>query len=477
MSRPSLTSVPTYIFGTCCLSFLNDDDLFRARRTCSIFLQGFYKYFRGSENSLVNYYTGIIDAAKAGHVFPYIVYMNLQLPFESFDFKHINPLNFPALNNLQLNYVCVNSFPTNPNVTCIKLIGCTFYGKKKKKKEKLFPFFNVKVLEIEGGSPLTEDCPLPRLFQLKSLKICDTILTHPITKRKFPRLVALDLRGEDTVQKVPNIRVPKVKKLTLSHPELLSIRRNNLFYFILHLKLYLSTVDIFDDCWIINRLNGISFPRLESLELDYGVDWVDCYLQYLQPQPRLKSLIINSRGSIDLNRVTDERFPSLRTLILNTDEVNLGMLPAHDMIEQIIFPPNTDYSTLLLWRTKNWPRLKSWGYFGHPLETQVLAAEGKKNAESLTVEDDGVLPLDSDVFDEKKISEVVPEEKMIEIDVEEKVAALVDTVDALMIELGGEVADRTPRPVKGNPLTGKRRCDNTSDSRTSKKTRGGDIGQ
>ena len=129
------------------------------------------------------------------------------------------------------------------------------------------------------------------------------------------------------------------------------------------MELFLSSVVDFDDCWILKRLNGVNFPRLETLVLDYGIDYFDCDLQYLSPHPKLKSLRINSRGSIDLSLITDERYPSLTCLILNTDYVDLGRLPAHDVLEKIIFPPNTDYSQLIRWRNTSYPKLNSWGFF------------------------------------------------------------------------------------------------------------------
>ena len=138
--------------------------------------------------------------------------MNIMLPSDSFDYKYLSPKEFPLLKRLQLNFVCVNSFPTNPNVTFLRLNGCSIYGKKKRRKAKQFPFYNLTALDIDGGNNLTPDNPLPIFLRINFLKIVGTYLSHPLTKRSLLNLKSLELRGIETVGNCPNIRMPKVKK-------------------------------------------------------------------------------------------------------------------------------------------------------------------------------------------------------------------------------------------------------------------------
>ena len=135
-------------------------------------------------------------------------------------------------------------------------------------------------LDIDGGNNLTPDNPLPIFLRLKSLKIVGTYLSHPLTKRSLPRLKSLELRGIETVANCPNIRMPKVKKLTLDNAELLKPNRANQFLYITDLKL-IQSATWFSEIPIVNKINGKFFPRLESLELEFGVNWYDTDLSFL----------------------------------------------------------------------------------------------------------------------------------------------------------------------------------------------------
>ena len=253
-NKTSFTRIPTFLVNIC-LSFLTDEDLLCSCCTCSIFLRGLYKFYRGSKKKTEEDFRGILSVAKLGYVFSAITYLNIMLPYDSFDFKYLSPREFPLLKKLQLNFVCVNSLPTHPNVTFLRLNGCTFYAKKKRQKAKKFPFYNLTALEIDGGNNFTPDNPLPIFKRLKFLKIVGTLLSHPLTKRSLPTLESLKLRGIETVENCPNIRMPRLKKLTLDNAELLKINRTNLFFNITDLKLIQSSTS-FSDIAIVNKRNA-----------------------------------------------------------------------------------------------------------------------------------------------------------------------------------------------------------------------------
>ena len=138
--------------------------------------------------------------------------------------------HFPMVNSIALHYVNIASMPSNGNVRSLTMTGCTFYKKTRGKKARDFPFPNITKLRIEDCTPLSDTSPLPILRKLRSIEIIDTVCRHGITRRRFPCLRSVELRGEDTLADFPNLRCPKVDRLILSHPQLFPVRRDKQFF-------------------------------------------------------------------------------------------------------------------------------------------------------------------------------------------------------------------------------------------------------
>ena len=223
---------------------------------------------------------------------------------------------------------------------------------------------------------MTPKCPLPRLLHLETLKITDTFLSHPLSKRKFPKLRCLELRGSETVGNCPNIRIPLMSKFTIGNPELLQIKRDNQFYYLRELNVIKPTGD-FENIPILNRINDRYFPRLIKLEIECGVLWDDIDFNWLQASSSLEHLVINSRGTINPYRLNDMDFPALRSLTFNSDEVFLDALPPHVQIRSIIVPPHHDLTEIVR-RKQQWPNLKTCGYVGDPDFLQLGFQESPK---------------------------------------------------------------------------------------------------
>ena len=218
------TDIQTYI-----LEFFTDKDLRRTRWTSSIFLSAYCKRYKGSTTPQLSESEGHITLCELGYSMASVTHLNVQLPYESFRFRHLTMANFPSVIDVTVNYIHVGCLPTNGNVLSLTMNNCTFHGKRPRRKERQFPYYNVKHLRITGGTKLHPDGPLPRLLRLKSIDIVDTVLTHPLTSRKFPRLSSVALRGECTLMGFPNLRCPKVRTLALSHLELFPMNRLNQF--------------------------------------------------------------------------------------------------------------------------------------------------------------------------------------------------------------------------------------------------------
>ena len=352
---PYLMLLPTALIE-CCFKFLSDEDLMRAGGTCKFFLSWFCKLYRGGFHAPATDCLSFIGPCKMGLYFESITHLNFQLPFQSFDFKHFTCRNFPKVTSITLNYVNVGSMPTNGNVRDLNLVGCRFYGRRPGKKQRQFPFYNVRNLRIESGTPLSETCPLPIFRKLRSLTIIDTVFQHGITKRRFPCLATVELRGEDTLVDFPNLRCPRVRTLVLSHSGLFPIRRENQFHSIQSLKLYITN-ELIQHNPIIRRLEASHFPSLKKLEFDFGVRRFFCDLSFLQPLPSLDTLRVNMIGSIEAFSLTQARFPSLRHVILNADGIDLATFPSHNNLRTLILPRNARnpevFENLYLW-----PRLR-----------------------------------------------------------------------------------------------------------------------
>ena len=426
MSSASLTTIPTDVCNYC-FEFLEDKDLRSARWTSSLFLKAFCSRYQGSATPTVGQCWSYIILCQLGFKFANVTHLNVQLPYESLLFRFITMANFPRVTSMILNYVHLGCMPVNSNVRFLTMVGCTFTGKRPRKKERLFPFFNVQDLRIESGSALSPMCGLPKLQQLRRIVINDTKFTHPITSKRFPRLAHVELRGSETLENFPNFRCPMVQTLTLSHPELFPVRRDNQFFFIRHLKLFLTS-EFFDLVPIMNRLDGFFFPRIETLELDFGVRRFDCDLMFLYPLPTLKTLRINMLGYIDVSSLTDMRFPTLRIIILNGDFVDLDDLPAHSTLRMIMFPLGTN-SSRLSDQSDNWPRLTRFGSFSYDLDL-TLSDTDDECPDEPTVLDEEMRILNNRVeelaeaFDEREEKlreERLQAEMMTQMDMEDEI--------------------------------------------------------
>ena len=132
-------------------------------------------YSKAANKSTIDDFLGIVAAAKNGHVFSSVIHLNIRLPYNSFDFKHIARCNFPVLKQLQLYCVCLDSLPTNPNVSCLKLVGCTFVEKKKKKaKQFLCQFVGFRNRERKSTH---KRMPTAKAFKLKIRAHCESFLS------------------------------------------------------------------------------------------------------------------------------------------------------------------------------------------------------------------------------------------------------------------------------------------------------------
>ena len=136
---------------------------------------------------------------------------------------------------------------------------------------------------------------------------------------------------------------------------------------------YVGTVGI----W--NRLDQIFFPRLEELEVDFGIVRFTFDLALLYALPTLRILRINILGSILIYSMTSDRFPSLRCVILNADYVSLFDLPPHEMLRMIVYPPDTDHARLTD-DTENWPRLSRSDYFRNNLDLTLSDTEDEASS-------------------------------------------------------------------------------------------------
>ena len=166
MSSASLTTIPTDVCNYC-FEFLEDKDLRSARWTSSLFLKAFCRRYQGSATPTVGQCWSYIILCQLGFKFANVTHLNVQLPYESLLFRFITMANFPRVTSMILNYVHLGCMPVNSNVRFLTMVGCTFTGKRPRKKERLFPFFNVQDLRIESGSALSPICGLPNLQQLR----------------------------------------------------------------------------------------------------------------------------------------------------------------------------------------------------------------------------------------------------------------------------------------------------------------------
>ena len=195
---------------------------------------------------------------------------------------------------------------------------------------------------IESGSPITEENNLPKLENLVSLTIRTTYFNQSITKNKFKNLRKLELGGPEVMKNIANIRVSRLWDLTIDnmnhyHP----IKRVNQFKYLKKLKIILSERSDSLDAKIIKRISNKYCPYLEVLVFECGISWRNFDFSFLNQHSNLRELQIHLRGVIDPSELTDKNFPSLTTLILNSDEVQIKKLPPHGQLRHIELPPET----------------------------------------------------------------------------------------------------------------------------------------
>ena len=401
-----------------------------------MFLKAYCSQYHGSETPTVDEFKSFVRLCKLGYTFANVTKLNIQLPYESLLFQFVTKAKFPRVTQMTLNYIHIGCMPEHSGVRTLTMNGCTFNGKRPRTRDRIFPFFNVEDLRINDGSTLSPQCSLPRLFQLRRILITDTSMSHPITRKKFPRLSHVELRGWATLEKFPNLHCPKVDTLIISHPEFFLVRRQNQFYFIVHLKLYMTN-EYFDLVPIMNRLDESFFPRIETLELDFGVRRFELDLLFLAPLYTLQMLRINMLGTVYIHSLTNERFPNLRIIILNSDFVDLDALPAHDNLRMIIFPCGTD-SSRLTDEKENWPRLTRIEHFANDLDLTLSDSDedipsGPSEGKDSTVVNEEMVLLNSRIeelaqaFDERE--EKLREERLQaelknEMDMEDEIKGL-----------------------------------------------------
>ena len=90
-STPSLMILPTALIDYC-LRFLHDEDLKRAYGTCKFILAWFRKHYRGGYQITANDCLFYLGPCRIGLIFESLTHLNIQLLFESFDFKHLSSL-------------------------------------------------------------------------------------------------------------------------------------------------------------------------------------------------------------------------------------------------------------------------------------------------------------------------------------------------------------------------------------------------
>ena len=190
--RDFLSSLPSDIINYC-FRFVTDSDLRRARWTSRLFLRAYCRQYTGTTTPTIQECRSFISLCKLGYVLASVTTLNIQLSYTSCLFKHVTMENFPSVKKVTVRYVHLGCMPTNGNVTTLHMIGCTYHGKRHRRVRKQFPFYNVQRLRINGGSILSPGNGLPKLLQLRTLEIIDTTLTHPITKRRFPKLKTVEL--------------------------------------------------------------------------------------------------------------------------------------------------------------------------------------------------------------------------------------------------------------------------------------------
>jgi len=276
----------------------------------------------------------LVRLASKGSKFLKVEFLNL----ENIDPKvlqHVNPTMFPALRVLRLRYICPQTLPMHPIVTILHLVNCDF------KADIIFPFPNLWLLQLEDcNSEISSSNPLPQLYYLERLILRWSVVSQTLSRRRFPRLKYLHMRGDDVVE---NIKLPHLEVLIMDLP------KNYNFQALPNLRQL--TVFKNGDHLFLEKINEERYPKLEKLEIDLGVRWQELDLSLLPPLSNMSYLSIASRGTVDVGSLNVERYPSLSTVYIDSDEVDVSQLPVDHQISKLTVPYNVTNGAIiqLLW--------------------------------------------------------------------------------------------------------------------------------
>lgn len=282
----------------------------------------------------VNESRKLVRLSSRGHKFLKVEFLNLHnVSFKNL--QYVNPKMFPALRVLRLRYICPQTLPMHPNVSILYLVNCDFNATI------IFPFPNLWLLVLEDcTSEISSSNPLPQLYYLERLILKWSVVSQTLSRRRFPRLKCLEMKGDDVVEK---IKLPHLEVLSLDLPRNYNLQgQPNLR----HLTVFKN-----GDHSFLQKINEERYPKLEKLEIDLGVQWQDLDLALLPPLGNMSYLSIASRGTVDVGNLNVERYPSLRTVYIDSDEVDVSQLPADHQISTLTVPYNINNNAIvqLLW--------------------------------------------------------------------------------------------------------------------------------
>ena len=360
--KQSLTYIPIHLMEKI-LTYLDDNDLHRAKSTCHFFHRAFFQYFKGTKIEKGKVKT-IMNYVNLGYSFKSIENMALKHSFHIFEQKLLQNKNFPSLRTLKLENIKLEGLGEHKRLLDLTLGSCEYdWSEDTNKNQGGFPFPNLQVLRIENGTPIMQKNNLPYLDKLKTLEIIDTFIDQPLSKNKFKNLRKLVLIGEDVVKKIPNIRISRLWDLTIDNAAYYPIKRENQFKFLRRLKLVITGDANPYETPILKRLTHRYCPYLEDLILEFGTEWTNCDFSFLESHNNLRRLELHSRGIAYAKNLSSAKFPNMTVLILNCDVFEIDKMPPHDKLEHIEVPKGTDISRLSLENSK-WPKLVRAGEYG-----------------------------------------------------------------------------------------------------------------
>ena len=371
-NQHSLTRMPCEVMEKI-FTYMADKDLYQGRLTCYFFNKAFFKYYKGRAKTKDELKT-VLNFSNLGYTFNSIESFNLPYSYNPVEHRVLTTTNFPSLTVLNLNWTHLNTMPANDNLRELTLTNCTFNWERSKTEQAAFSYPNLRKLVIESGSPITEENNLPKLENLVSLTIRTTYFNQSITKNKFKNLRKLELGGSEVMKNIANIRVSRLWDLTIDNINHYPIKRVNQFKYLKKLKIILSERSDSLDAKIIKRISNKYCPYLEVLVFECGISWRNFDFSFLNQHSNLRELQIHLRGVIDPSELTDKNFPSLTTLILNSDEVQIKKLPPHGQLRHIELPPETSLFCFIS-EQENWPKLLNFGYFGMTLPCELKDAQ------------------------------------------------------------------------------------------------------